>query len=100
MLEECIQMLTLFLECVNRCLFNLGEDNTKHIILDPWEYHLKDMYDALGGQCEEKLLKVASNFVNQELHNSVDYSKLVTDTFELQLLDQSLITSDYHTSET
>ena len=38
------------------------------------------MYDALGGQFEEKLLKVASNFINQELNNLVNYSKVVADT--------------------
>ena len=58
------------------------------------------MYDALGGEFEEKLLKVASNFVNQELNSPVDYSKRVADTLEFQLPDQSSITSDYHTSET
>ena len=51
------------------------EDATKHIILDPGEDPLKNMYDALGGEFEEKLLKVASNFVNQELNSPVDYSK-------------------------
>ena len=58
------------------------------------------MYDALGGEFEEKPLKVASNFVNQELNSSVDYSKRVADTLEFQLPDQSSITSNYHTSET
>ena len=43
---------------------------------------------------------MASNFTNQELNNSVDYSKLVADTLEFQLPDQSSITSDYHTSKT
>ena len=38
-------------------------DATKHIILDPGEDPLKDMHTALGSQFEEKLLKVASNFV-------------------------------------
>jgi hypothetical protein len=58
------------------------------------------MYDTLGGEFEEKLLKVASNFINKELNSSVDYSKQVADTLEFQLPDQSSITSDYHTSET
>jgi hypothetical protein len=57
------------------------------------------MYDALGGEFEEKLLKVASNFVNQKLNSLVDYSKRVADTLEFQLPDRSSITSDYHTSE-
>ena len=57
------------------------------------------MYDALGGEFEEKLLKGTSNFVNQELNSSVDYFKQVADTLEFQLPDRSSITSDYHTSE-
>ena len=58
------------------------------------------MYDALGGEFGEKLLRVASNFVNQELNSPVDCSKRVADTLEIQLSVQSSITSDYHTSET
>ena len=77
-----------------------SEDATKHIILDPGKDPLKNMYDTLGGKFEEKLLKVASNFVNQELNSLVNYSKRVADTLEFQLPDQSSITSDYHTSET
>ena len=57
------------------------------------------MYDALGGEFEEKLLKVALNFVNQELNSPVDYSKQIADALEFQLPDQSSTTSDYHTSE-
>ena len=75
------------------------EDATKHIILDPGEDPLKNMYDALGGEFEEKLLKIASNFVNQELNSPVDYSKWIADTLEFRLPDQSSTTSDYHTSE-
>ena len=58
------------------------------------------MYDALGGEFGEKLLRVASNFINEELNSLVNYSKRVADTLEFQLPDQSSITSDYHTSET
>ena len=43
-------------------------DATKHIILDPGEDPLKNMYDALGGQFKEMLPKVALNFINQELN--------------------------------
>ena len=77
-----------------------SEDATKHIILDPGKDPLKNMYNALGGEFEEKLLKVASNFVNQELNIPVDYSKRVADTLKFQLPDQSSISSDYHTSKT
>ena len=59
-----------------------SEDATKHIILDPGEDPFKNMYDTLGGEFEEKLLKVASNFINKELNSSVDYSKQVADTLE------------------
>ena len=58
------------------------------------------MYDALGGEFGEKLLRVASNFVNQDLNSPVDCSKRVAHTLEIQLSVQSSITSDYHTSET
>ena len=36
-----------------------SEDATKHIILDPGKDPLKKKYDTLGGEFEEKLLKVA-----------------------------------------
>ena len=52
-----------------------SEDATKHIILVPGEDPLKNMYDALGGEFEENLSKVALNLVNQELNSLVDYSK-------------------------
>ena len=55
---------------------------TKHISLDPGEDPLKNIYDTLGGQFEWKLLKVASNFVNQELNDLVNHFKLVADTLE------------------
>ena len=77
-----------------------SEDATKHIILDPGKDPLKNMYNALGGEFEEKLLKVASNFVNQELNIPVDYSKRVADTLKFQLPGQSSISFDYHTSKT
>jgi len=60
-------------------------DATKHIILDPGEDPLKDMYTALGSQFEKRLLKVASNFVTQELNESADYSKIISDTLEHDL---------------
>src|ERR1700677_3510714 len=75
-------------------------DATKHIILDPGEDPLKDMYSALGSQFEEGLLEVASNFVSQELNEHVDYSKLVLDCVELKLPDGPPLFPDYHTSET
>ena len=75
-------------------------DATKHIILDPGEDPLKDMYTALGSQFEEKLLKVASNFITQELNESADYSKIMSDTLEHDLPEGSSVTSNYYTSET
>jgi len=74
-------------------------DATKHIILDPEEDPLKDMYSTLGSRFEEKLLKVASNFVAQESGEIADYSLIIPDTLELKLPDDSPTFSDYHTSE-
>jgi hypothetical protein len=74
-------------------------DATKHIILDPGEDPLKNMYTALGSQFEEKLLKVASNFVTQQLRESTDNSKIVSDTLEIILPDDSTISPEYYTTE-
>src|SRR6267154_1242691 len=74
-------------------------DTTKHIILDPGEDPLKDMYTALGSQFEEKLLKVASNFVEQELRESTDNSKTVSEALEVILPDNTSISPEYYTSE-
>jgi len=74
-------------------------DATKHIILNPGEDPLKDMYTALGSQFEEKLLKVASNFITQELNESMDYSKIISDTLEHNLPEGSSVPSNYYTSE-
>jgi len=57
------------------------------------------MYTALGSQFEEKLLKVASNFVAQELSESADYSKIISDTLEHDLPEGSSVSSNYYTSE-
>ena len=54
------------------------------------------MYTALGSQFEEKLLKVASNFVTQELRESTDNSKIVSDTLEIILPDNSTISPEYY----
>ena len=57
------------------------------------------MYTTLGSQFKEKLLKVASNFVTQELNESMDYSKTISDTLKHYLPEGSLVPSDYYTSE-
>ena len=57
------------------------------------------MYTALGSQFEEKLLKVASNFITQELRESMNNSKIVSDTLEIILPDDSSISPKYYTSE-
>ena len=57
------------------------------------------MYTALGSQFEEKLLKVASNFVMQELRESTDNSKIVSNTLEIILPDDSSISPEYYTTE-
>jgi hypothetical protein len=74
-------------------------DATKHIILGPGEDPLRNMYDALGERFEEKLLKVATNFVVQESIDSVKHSKILTDALEVQLPDRTPMATDYHTSE-
>ena len=57
------------------------------------------MYTALGGQFEEKLSKVASNFFMQELRKSMNNSKIMADTLEIILPDNSSISPEYYTSE-
>ena len=57
------------------------------------------MYTALGSQFEEKLLKVASNFVEQELRESTDNSKTVSEALEIILPDNTSISPEYYTSE-
>ena len=57
------------------------------------------MYTALGSQFEEKLLKVASNFVTQELRESTNNSKIVSNTLEIILPDDSAISPEYYTTE-
>jgi len=57
------------------------------------------MYSTLGSRFEEKLLKVASNFVAQESGEIADYSRIMPDTLEFNLPDDSPTFSDYHTSE-
>jgi len=72
---------------------------TKHIILNPGEDPLKDMYSTLQSQFKEKLLKVASNFVAQESGEIAEYSQIMPDTLEHSFPDDSPTFSDYHTSE-
>ena len=57
------------------------------------------MYTALGSQFEEKLLKVASNFVMQESRESTNNSKIMSDTLEIILPDDSAISPKYYTTE-
>jgi len=46
------------------------------------------MYSTLGSQFEEKLLKVASNFVAQESGKIADYSWIMPDTISLDELER------------
>ena len=75
-------------------------DIIKNIILGHNEETLKDKYAALGEWFEEKLLKVFSNHVAQELTEYADYSKVLKDSLKINLPDQESINSNYHTSET
>ena len=58
------------------------------------------MHTALGSQFEEKLLKVASNFVTWKLNESMDYSKTISDTLKHYLPEGSSVPSNYYTLDT
>ena len=57
------------------------------------------MYTALGSQFEDKLLRVASNFITQELRESTNNSKIMSDTLEIILPNDSAISPEYYTTE-
>ena len=57
------------------------------------------MYTALGSQFEKKLFEVASNFVTQELRESTNNSKIMSDSLEIILPDNSSISPKYYTSK-
>ena len=59
-------------------------DATQHISLDINHDPLRDMYSELGEKFEERLLNVASKYVNSN-QNLPDYSHLAQDGLKLML---------------
>ena len=74
-------------------------DVTQHISLDIKDDPLRDMYGELGERFEEKLLNVASKYVNSN-HNLPDYSHLAQNGLELMLPKGESLVQDYATSNT
>lgn len=74
-------------------------DATKHIVFRgaDTEEPLKDMYEELGERFEERLLKVATNFVRQEEDTEPDYFIMLPESLNIQFQDDSLLTQDYIT---
>ena len=74
-------------------------DATQHISLDINDNPLRDMYRDLGEKFEEKLLNVASKYVNSN-QNLPNYSHLTQDGLELILPEGESLVQDYATSNT
>ena len=74
-------------------------DATQHISLDIKDDPLRDMYGELGERFEEKLLNVASKYVNSN-QNLPDYSHLAQNGLELMLPKGESLVQDYATSNT
>jgi hypothetical protein len=74
-------------------------DATQHISLDINDDPLRDMYSKLGEKFKEKLLNVASKYINSN-QNLPDYSHLAQDVLELMLSEGESLVQDYTTSNT
>ena len=74
-------------------------DVTQHISLDINDDPLRDMYSKLEEKFKEKLLNVASKYVNSN-HNLPDYSHLAQDSLQLILPEGESLVQDYTTSNT
>ena len=74
-------------------------DVTQHISLDINDDPLRDMYSELGEKFEEKLLNVASKYVNSN-QNLPNYSHLTQDSLKLMLPEGESLVQDYTTSNT
>ena len=74
-------------------------DVTQHISLDINDDPLRDMYSELGEKFEEKLLDVASKYINSNF-NLPDYSHLTQDGLKLILSEGESLVQDYATSNT
>ena len=74
-------------------------DATWHISLDINDDPLRDMYSKLGVKFEEKLLNVASKYINSN-YNLPNYSHLPPDGLETLLPEGESLVQDYTTSNT
>ena len=74
-------------------------DATQHISLELSDDPLKDMYDELGDKFEEKLLNIASKFVNATAETP-EYSCTVSDGLEIPLPEGGNLVQNYATSST
>ena len=74
-------------------------DATQHISLELSNDPLKDMYDELGDKFKEKLLNVASKFVNATA-KTPEYSCTVSDGPEIPLPEGGNLVQNYVTSNT
>src|ERR1700683_4485913 len=72
-------------------------DATQHISLELSEDPLKDMYSELGEKFEEKLLNVASKFVNSATEVP-EYAYTALDSLEILLPEGGSLVQDYATS--
>src|ERR1700683_5035456 len=72
-------------------------DATQHISLELSEDPLKDMYSELGEKFEEKVLNVASKFVNSAT-KVPEYAYTALDSLEILLPEGRSLVQDYATS--
>ena len=72
-------------------------DATQHISLELSDDPLKNMYNELGDKFEEKLLNVASKFVNATT-KTPEYSCTVSDGLEIPLPKGGNLVQNYATS--
>ena len=75
------------------------DDVTQHISLDINDDPLRDMYGELLERFEEKLLNVASKYVNSN-QNLPDYSHLAQNRLKSMLPEGESLVQDYATSNT
>ena len=74
-------------------------DATQHISLELSDDPLKDMYDELEDKFEEKLLNVASKFINATAETP-EYSCTVSDGLEIPLPQDGNLVQNHATSST
>ena len=74
-------------------------DTTQHISLEHLDNPLKDMYSELGEKFQEKLLNIASKYVNSSA-KIPEYSDITSDGLEIILPEGESLVQDYATSST